>query len=308
MLVSSLNSLKPSLVSDDYKPFWLWDLALKVSQLKPTPGWVRKVDPFFRYLLKFIRRLNDAVFDGFDSIYLRNEFHELYEAHSIYKNVSVNSVRWLLEALLISNASFERIAELIPINKEVIEIYAKLFYDVKEALPYRVFVFNAILGPAIRNCPANDPDLAWKLFAFMGGTEVFVKFVDHSGKFDAEQWDLLRNILRDRVLKNAITAALTVKADQYNAIDLQRLHVEFEESLEKAKANSEVQNKIEGNIEGYMKGLLTSISGIMSNRLTLESTEVNGRYQEPNEVQELEVRLQNYILEGPKKVVNTNER
>lgn len=303
MLVRSLETFRPSLVSDDFKPFWLWDLALKVSKLRPIPSWVKRVDPYFSRILKFIKKLNEASFDGFDSVFLRNEFKDLYEAHSIYKNVTISSPRWLLEAFLISNASFDRIAQLMPIDLEVIEVYAKVFYDVKAALPYRIFVFNALLGPAIRNCPANDPDLSWKLFAYMGGTEVFIRFVDHSGTFDQSQWDLMRNILRDRVLKNAITAALTVKPDQYNAIDLQRLHVEFEESLENAQANKDAKNQIEGGIEGYMKGLLTSIGGIMSNKLTLDHIKVEGRHQESNEIEELEGRLNSYILDGPKEVV-----
>jgi hypothetical protein len=303
VLVRSLETFRPSLVSDDFKPFWLWDLALKVSKLRPIPSWVKRVDPYFSRILKFIKKLNEASFDGFDSVFLRNEFKDLYEAHSIYKNVTISSPRWLLEAFLISNASFDRIAQLMPIDLEVIEVYAKVFYDVKAALPYRIFVFNALLGPAIRNCPANDPDLSWKLFAYMGGTEVFIRFVDHSGTFDQSQWDLMRNILRDRVLKNAITAALTVKPDQYNAIDLQRLHVEFEESLENAQANKDAKNQIEGGIEGYMKGLLTSIGGIMSNKLTLDHIKVEGRHQESNEIEELEGRLNSYILDGPKEVV-----
>jgi hypothetical protein len=88
--------------------------------------------------------------------------------------------RWLLEALLMTGESYDKIASVFnPLHgPAVVEMYQKVYFDVSYYLKNRACTFCTILAASIRESDPNyDADVTWKMLAYDRGFDAFLELI-----------------------------------------------------------------------------------------------------------------------------------
>lgn len=127
-------------------------------------------DCFFMDLFKFSERL-DAARNAVDYRNLLDDYPEICHAYDIYNNTGGESSRWELEARLLTNETYEVIANNSSIDPGVIEAFEKAFYNVKDRLNKKSWILNCAIGRSLYlGLTERDYDLLWKTYAYYGGS------------------------------------------------------------------------------------------------------------------------------------------
>lgn len=267
------NSAEPSpfrpSVHCKFKPHWRWDLASTYAKGRRIPTGLANIDPVLGRVISYQRGLRAAASDPSAYDRLERRYPDLHEISHIYTSASFS--RWTIEALIVSNAKPSEICSAYPISVKLLELYRSVFFDIVDLLPMRNFMIPMLFGPLIDRSTSNDPDLVWKFFAYVGGIDAFQAFIDPSADLGAAQQKLFDTILSNRRLRNAVTAAMIVSPNNWNAIDLQRVHNEFESSKQLRKAGGM------GSAETFVGGMLASFSHILGERLVVDEPRESGR-------------------------------
>lgn len=162
-------------------PAWRWNVALLLAADRDNAiieeGRLLPEDPYISRALRFCRERQDPLSGA---ALFRDRYPALYEAYLI--NLSNNphgGYKWQIEAMLMTDASFEDIANnyLLEGGVETVRTYSKLFFDIS---PYKekelcvlANVFSSSLG-GIRGI--DDFDYTWKAFAYAKGYDNLLKF------------------------------------------------------------------------------------------------------------------------------------
>lgn len=195
-------------------PSYRWDLICQLVEENRAPG-RRPEDKILRDGFHFLKRLNQG--SGASYLQLLGDYPELYRAYSLYQNDT--SVKWIIEAGLLSpEVKLPELSEYVGQSVPVIETYGAYFYDVRPRLGAKGFIYNEIMAPAIsRGLADRDYDCLYKLLAYAGGFEVLRAFIE-AKELDPKAKDFLNNTFRDKMLKNAWTAAHRVDINQFTSL------------------------------------------------------------------------------------------
>ena len=213
----------------------------RVLQKHPNVRWARRLHkPWLtsRHSPRALKRLTKAQ-------------PHFVAAVSMYERA--DDSRWLIEAFIFANMPAEKIARHLKTNPEVISTFEKLFFDVRPLLKYDVFVVATFLQPESGRLPISSGWL-WKLLAFHGGAELLLSFLDPNGQFTPQDWVMLRRIIRNKMMFNALESATSVRPDQKNAVALQRFFAQQEKQRRRAKGTDVDETKRQAAIQ---QGLLS---------------------------------------------------
>ena len=121
-----------------------------------------------------------------------------------------------VEGLIVADVPQDEICRQYTISQRMLEVYEDVFFDVRDLLPHRNFIFCNIMAPLLMSGLANDPDLVWKLFAYTGGMDALLSLVDISREISPRLQELLKRILANRQMRNAVMGAMTVAPTRWN--------------------------------------------------------------------------------------------
>jgi hypothetical protein len=80
-------------------------------------------------------------------------------------------MRWSAEARILAGETDREIASRIGCGEEIIQIYEALFFNVRDKLNRKDYIFNVVLRGAVsRGLHEREKDLLWKLVAYTGGS------------------------------------------------------------------------------------------------------------------------------------------
>jgi hypothetical protein len=102
---------------------------------------------------------------------------------------------------------------------------------------------------------------------------------------------LFETILNNRRIRNAVVAAMTVVPNNWNAIDLQRVHNEFETvKLQRKNSGSG------GAVEACVGGMLQSVSYMLGENLAISTPTESGRGTFAADNQDIKSAIVKYVM------------
>lgn len=272
------EQLEPPPIGSRYFPSWRWTAITELVDGNPTeyPRIARHADDWIRRGYQF-RLAQLAAETPAEHYKVGLLYPDLAEAHALVTDRLIIRDRWAMEALIMTGESSDVIASHIGQSVDVINAFEAVFFDVRRILPYKVFVLNRLAAPAMDSRAIDDPDSMFKLIGYLGGLSLFMKFLDTFNSLSPEEWERVNLAIRQRVAKNALMAAVATTPNRYNAVELQTLHREFQDSVVK---NREL-TATDGGTETWVRSVLAAANAMLGDSLTLESSPGPGRYVEP---------------------------
>ena len=239
-----------------------WQLACQYIQDKRAVS-RRPEDALLRVCCHFIHRMNLST----DYITLQRDYPDFYRAYNLYHDIT--TVKWLLEASLLTSASFADIADYFGESPGVVDIFSKVFYNVRPRLGARGFILNEIMKPAVRRGIADrDYDALYKILGYAGGWEILKDYLEYKElNPNTAQW--LTGANRAQMQKLGFKAMQRIEINQFNAVEIIGKWLEFEQ-LEREQGAGPAQSEA----DAMMKSLLGSCNlTIMSSKATFNADE-----------------------------------
>jgi hypothetical protein len=163
-------------------PDWRWKRAThcreKRKRLKPADS-----DSFLVEALRFsneyfARRESDT----FDELDIYEDYPLMHQAYTLYSKDGASDLRWEVEARLLSGQTDEEIAKLTSASPEVIDLYEKVFFNVRDRLDSSSYIIQVVMGRSIHQGVSDrDYDLIWKMYGYHGGPDILSAFINRTG-------------------------------------------------------------------------------------------------------------------------------
>jgi len=165
---------------------------------------------------RFLRRWVKASICEADK--LKREYPDIYVAYCLYLNPA--SVRWIIEAGLLTDVSYEDMAEYVGKSVDVLKTYEKLFFNVRHRLDSKGEIMNMVLLPTVASgLDGRDFDFLYKTLAYCAGWKALQAFIE-VGEMDANTEDWLQSSFRSRLKKLGWIAVHRVEVNQFTAIEI----------------------------------------------------------------------------------------
>lgn len=232
------------------EPEWRWQKIKAYEANGETPS--RKEDIYIQRGFRYLRRLNtnDSASAQFT---LQQDYPDIHLAYHIYNTGA--GPRWYIEALLLAGDSFEQIAEYLTYDASVIKTYEALFFNIQHKVGSRGYIMSHILAFAIeRGTFDREYDFFWKLLALLLGSDG-LKDYWQEGALTESVAIMLNDVLRAKLLKDAVSAAYVRKINQYNANEIIGQYLELTATEDKQSADAKHKDIASG-----LQSLLESVS------------------------------------------------
>lgn len=296
-----MNKIHPALVkppaSTKFDPAWRWTHVEKFSRAGALPRSVGAADPLVREAYDYHRRWIAASQENDVTALERLEadYPAISQAHTLFINVR-NTARWTVEAFITGNATPAEVKAHYPIDERVVEVYEYLFYDVREYLVHPMFVMTQLVGPLTAGRAVGSTEQQWKLIAYLGGAKMLRCFMN-AEPFDSKDASIVQAMFRKQVAHNALQAAMFHSTpNKWNAIDLQDLHIRYEDG----QRASELLGSMATPMESHAQGVFAAVGCIMrgGNLVLPDNIPVtDAKFVEPRADELMQQQVQQYILE-----------
>lgn len=240
---------------------WRWERARIIRETQKKISRKSKEDDFTVLALRFQKKLfkckND--YDRFDLI---DKHPDIYFAYAIHNEDDKKiTIRSEIEARILANETSEKIADRCGCSIETIDLYEKLFFNVREKLKNTTYILHQVMGPAIhKGMYERDHDLLWKLYGYFCGSAVLdaltTTFTNPVKPETPEQVDALfvddtRAVMR----RKAAIAARTVSVNDQTQLRILEIYAQFLEIEKEAEGGASGESLIMNNIETMMLAL-----------------------------------------------------
>jgi hypothetical protein len=231
----------------DEAPNRLWRVVMQSVDdgRPPTRHPKRRFQARAQRFLKRWRRTSAGRMD-----LLKDEYPDVYPAWALQRDNT--SVKWILEAGLLTDVSYEELGHFIGYPTKVVESYERLFFAVRGRLEHRGYILSRVVLPA---CAAGlhqrDSDFLFKALAYCGGWAVLRDFLDIKELSpETESW--LNETFRARLKKLGWLAAYRLEPNQFNAVEIIDKYLSMQE-LEHQRGGAAGQ----GQVDEAMKSLFS---------------------------------------------------
>jgi hypothetical protein len=249
------DNVLSNLSFSEQTPSWRWDFVRALMDENRKPN--RTTEPLVARAWRFLRRWIKG--SGVTRMQLQADYPDIYAAYALYANPQ--SERWIVEAGLLSDASFEKVGEFVGKPASVIELYGKLFYDIRDKRAAKGYIANRVLMPAAqRGMDGRDYDFFMKTMAYFAGWSAMTEFVC-DGELTEDMQTMLNNNFVNRMLKLGYIATHRLEVNNYNAIEVIEQCVKLRE-LEQTRRGPLSQNETWSVMESLLrKCATTAMSG-----------------------------------------------
>lgn len=212
---------------------WRWLKARRLLADDKKPN--RKYDDTYVVMAYRFQKELFGIENEWDQLNVLERFPDLYDAFQVYNgetsltdsSISDSAIRSDIEArLLAKDSTNEAISDRTFIKLDSIDIYEKVFFNVRDRLNNRSWLMNHVIGANIhKSINDTDIDLLWKLFAINGGMRVLDDMVDVLSELITPEESLTkyyRSHNRHVISRRSLISAITIRAknDQYIRLSL----------------------------------------------------------------------------------------
>jgi hypothetical protein len=234
----------------------------------------RETDPLVKDLCKFLHRWNHSRGLG-GKLGLQDRLPGMtLVCDLVLSNDYVLPHRCELEARLLTEASYEEIAETMLLKPEDVELYEQLVFNVRDRLRSRSYVVNYAIGSHLHTGIGDfEYGLIWKVFAYGGGplvleallmgwtAEARVDRPDHVVTYFGDQ---SRSAMERKNCVNMLTMQTT---NVHSKLHLGELRAKYAEVEQKLKAQG---GQTDGSLLN-LKELLASLNWRVGSQSAAES-------------------------------------
>lgn len=244
-------------------PDWRWLRVNVYRDASRTMPRSRR-DRLTNHLIRF---LNDwhACRDQFDKDDLKVEYEELAVAHNMYSCETGASSKWELESRLLANEETSSICSKLSLRPETVDIYEKVFFNVKDRLQNRSWIINCVIGRSIHvGLTDRDFDLLWKMYGLFSGkfmldlvTGKLGLKMQHAGS-EAEALSMMREANEAQATMRASTALAVTPINGFTAAPMIQVEQAYRQ-IAKDAAGVESTQVIMQKVNGVLSGLPWSV-------------------------------------------------
>jgi len=212
---------------------WRWQRALKLQgkEFRRNP---RFDDTDITNAVRFIEAAQYSEGDRSRSTILALRYPDMYWAVDMYKNADA-AWRYEVEARILANESVSEISSRMDMRPGAMEIYERLFYDVRSRLRHSSYILHIAIGPALhKGLKESDYHLIWKYYAFTYGPRMLDAIIQQAiAPGRPRTADEVRGTFQDdgmaSVLRKQALAARTVPINAFTQIDVMTVYSKFVE-------------------------------------------------------------------------------
>ena len=231
-------------------PNWRWSRALELIENFDRVPRADSNDKFVISAFKFGRKLTTSPPDRVRVIF-KNE----YLAWKIYSDETYKRLKWEIEARLIARQTSEEIGIRISVIPDVIDIYEKWFYNIRDRANNVGYLYNQLISPLVNTTPRDtDYEMLWKFYGLKADglvlDSLIYGFCERAGTTDAQSVQAFWvEDYQETVGRKGAIAARLVKVDFNTFIGLLDHRIKLLES-DRALGNSSgsIQDSILYNV------------------------------------------------------------
>jgi hypothetical protein len=257
----------PSIGTNIKPPAWRWETArLLVQAARDNQRLNVETDSLTNEAVEFINLLDRCRYE-IDFYYLERKFPYIYSAWYIYSDVEPFK-KWMLEARILANQPPEEIEQKTGLNINTLDIYEKLFFDVRPHLSYKDYIYHYVIGvKSLQAAAESQIGIFWKLIAYHYGAEALEAFA-----YLAEMPDNIivtfEKDIKSQLIRKAIIAARNIPVT-FN----QKAILEILNNWMKQKEQINVINQTNTNLEIDISKLMESIGETIAIPGTISPTD-----------------------------------
>ncbi len=210
---------------------------------------------------KELHKCREAVVPTISMITVERKWPHMVAAHNMATEPSME--RFFVEALIMADVPVKEISEKTGFTQKTLKIFEALHFDVRRHLDKRVFIMSTVLGPLFDYSSKAHHDHLWKAVAYFCGIEA-LEALWNLGQTSQESSEKLANVLRNRLLSEATTAAFSRKPGASNAGFVLESFLGAEH-LSIARATAEVEGDLVATTDDY----LSTIQGVVLDNMKL---------------------------------------
>lgn len=234
---------------------WRWEQARLMREKKVRIA-AKTADKHVLQAYKFQIALEKCK-DDVDRWTLMEQYADLYSAYLIHRrgdDEDRHPMRFAIEARLLSGQQDREIAELLGISVSAVELYERLFFNVKEKLKHTDYVMTCVIGPSVHaGLSDRDYDLLWKLYGYLYGPTMLDAFISTtSRRFRPETLNevdaALADDARSALQRKVATVARTFVINPFSQSELLNIYARFLE-VEKETNSGKAQDVILQNVQ-----------------------------------------------------------
>lgn len=207
------------------KPTWRWQVAQHLAdrndpmQLPWSDPWIEQAVEYLQCGLISAEALREEADPVWLPIHLAAYLHNAGSGH----------LRHELEARLLTAADARQIAAMCGLAPELVEAYEALFFDVRDRLRHRSYIFHQVIGSRLyTGFDPNESDVLWKLIAFQGGNVALDAILDLTWQTDRpKRLDQISEYFAEHaeavISRQLLLASLALQTAELTIRDLRQL-------------------------------------------------------------------------------------
>lgn len=217
---------------------WRWE---RIQGIVHSNGRPKTTDDIYiKEGVKFLKKLKEITLskqsgmtDDLDKLF--NKFPYIGQAHTIHQND--DTIKWAIESLVLAEADDKEIAKHLNCDKEVVDAYVRLFYDIRDKLKSPILLSTEI---DISNYSEEDQDVIWKIVGYFYGKEALMEFM-FGGNLSSSNKSMVASLFESQLTKKALMSVMARPATGGYAHD----------TIIEYIMHSDVRNKQSGAIKAH---------------------------------------------------------
>jgi hypothetical protein len=231
------------------------------SATRRTPDWRWQLSEDFDRYIRDVHFLTDRWFlvagklRRIEPTAPRAHFFHAREAHYIWQ--TNNQTRWELEARVLLNQPQQLIADVLKLPIEMVQIYEKLFFDVRDHLSAKDYIGGAVLQPHVPLKP-DQVGRIWSRYAFHGGIHPLEALIAHYRELNLTDYSYLLAEPLSRSNRSKLHAAIerALLVDLASSLpDTKEMLIHFERAVNSRPSTSGDTKQQDGSQPSITKQL-----------------------------------------------------
>jgi hypothetical protein len=191
------------------------------------------------------------------------DYPYIFQANWLYEQAATNNrpLRWGIEARILARQTDHEISQISGCWPGTIEAYQALFFNVRDRIDRRDFIFNSVLGAIATNgIQAREPDLLWKLVGYVGGPHALDAMIGH---FPNPLWAqrpedvsaFFQTTAINLMKKKAAIASLAVPVESSTQLHLIESFVKYVEIERTTDSSGNAHDQIQENLHAMLSSI-----------------------------------------------------
>ena len=203
-------------------------------------------------------------------------------AHAIYSNTDQSHVRCVVEARILARQTNAEIAARVGTEEDIIDIYEKVFFSVRDRLQDSDYIFQVVMGKTLHASlsTVDNYGILWKLFGYAGGPLVLDaisrRIVNPTWVSRPEETlAFFHDVAVSTMKQRAAVAAATIAVNSHTNMAILESFVKYVEVERMTDGAGKSESQLLNNVSDMLGGLKSAfVVGTRKDTLSLNGYSV----------------------------------